>query len=128
MPEQQMRNVVLRAALEDCCSGLARVVDDVQRFGLELEALVLCSPSERSERRGPMRLQCSKACCTRPVHKLRSIMGPSRSPLDQSCPMPAKGATNVEDGFFPGKQLNARRGADVLLAILASDRPESTRV
>jgi hypothetical protein len=36
-----MRNVVLRAALGDCCSGLVRVVDDVQRLGLHLQTLIL---------------------------------------------------------------------------------------
>ena len=41
MPEQKMRNVVFRAALGDCCSGLVRVVDDVQRFGLQLQTLIL---------------------------------------------------------------------------------------
>jgi hypothetical protein len=41
MPEQQMHDVVLRATLGDCCSGLIRLVDDVQRFGLQLRTLIL---------------------------------------------------------------------------------------
>lgn len=41
MPKQRMRDVVLRAALRDCCNGLVRVVDDIQRFGFELRTLVL---------------------------------------------------------------------------------------
>jgi hypothetical protein len=47
MPEQQTRDVVLRAALRDCCNGLVRLVDDVQRFGLRLQTLVLaCADDE----------------------------------------------------------------------------------
>src|SRR6202000_3006512 len=40
MPERQMRDVILRATFADCCDGLVRVVDDVQRFGLELRSLI----------------------------------------------------------------------------------------
>lgn len=39
--EQQMRDVVFRAELGDCCSGLVRVLEDVQRFGLQLQTLNL---------------------------------------------------------------------------------------
>ena len=40
MPERQMHDVVLRATFGDCCDGLVRVVDDVQRFGLRLRSLI----------------------------------------------------------------------------------------
>jgi hypothetical protein len=47
MPERQMNDVVLRATFGDCCDGLVRVVDDVQRFGLRLRSLIFaCEDGE----------------------------------------------------------------------------------
>jgi len=47
MPERQMQDVVLRATFGDCCDGLVRIVDDVQRFGLRLRSLIFaCEDGE----------------------------------------------------------------------------------
>ena len=48
MPEQQMRDVVLRTVLGDCCSGLVRVLDDVQRFDLKLQTLILAPGDDQA--------------------------------------------------------------------------------
>ena len=129
MPEQQMRNVVLRAALEDCCSGLARVVDDVQRLASNLRRWSCARhPSVAS-----VEVQCD---CSAPKLVARvPFTNSGRSWARRGAPatlvlspMPAKGATNVEDGFFPRQALNARRVPTCCSQYSPAIVHESTRV
>ena len=41
MPETNMRDVIIRAALTNSCGSLLRLLGDIERFGLRLKTLVL---------------------------------------------------------------------------------------